>query len=139
MTSKEKNYDRADKTEALAKKVYKKDRADVVADEIMEIQQRSAATHRISDAVLTICCALLVGIAGLMVYLLPWSDFSQEENRQLQSFPTLSLKKLTSNEIAEDISAFYADQFPLRNTFVGIKAVTEMVLLKQENNGIMVC
>ncbi len=82
---------------------------------------------------------LLVIIYGFAVAMLVTPDkaFSEEENRVLQTLPRFSVESLTSGKFTKDIASYCTDQMPLRNAFVGTKAVAETVFTKRENNGVL--
>lgn len=63
--------------------------------------------------------------------------FSEQENRVLQTLPEFTLEKFISGEFSKEINVYFADQFPFRDTFVGAKGVAETILLKRENNGVV--
>ncbi len=69
--------------------------------------------------------------------LTPDADFSEEENRSLTTFPKFTWERLLDGSFSSDINEYFADQFPARDTLVGIKGVTETLLLKGENNGVL--
>ena len=62
--------------------------------------------------------------------------FSELENRTLTTLPTLSRQALLDGSFGEAFETYIADQFPLRNQFISLKANTERALLKKENNGV---
>ena len=66
----------------------------------------------------------------------PVRTFSEEENRELSQAPRFTFEKLKSGQFTKDFESYIADQFPKRDFFVGVKAKTEMLLMKQENNDI---
>ena len=79
--------------------------------------------------------ALLAGF--LCCLLLPDREFSQSERRKLASMPELSAENLLSGAFAEDFETYVQDQFPLREGFRGLKALTETYALgKLDNNGL---
>ena len=63
-------------------------------------------------------------------------DFSELENRNLSSLPTLSADRLLDGTFEKEFETYVADQFPLRNQFISVKANAERLLLKKENNGV---
>ncbi len=67
----------------------------------------------------------------------PDADFSEEENRSLTTFPKFTWERLLDGSFSSDINEYFADQFPARDALVGIKGVTETLLLKGENNGVL--
>lgn len=64
-------------------------------------------------------------------------SFSEQENRVLQTMPEFTLEKFISGQFSKEINNYFADQFPFRDTFVGAKGIAETVLLKRENNGVV--
>ena len=87
---------------------------------------------------LTVVLFLLVtfGLAALF-WILPDRTFSREENRSLQTSPALSLENLASGKFLQDVNAYFSDQFPFRDLWVGVKGGAEMALGRGENNGIL--
>ena len=81
-------------------------------------------------------CLVLFGF-GIWFWLLPDREISREENRPLQTLPKLTLTRLVSGKFSSELSTYYADQFPLRDSFVGAKALAELALGKGENDGIL--
>ncbi|MBP3292510.1 MAG: hypothetical protein J6N32_02060 [Clostridia bacterium] len=69
--------------------------------------------------------------------LTPDANFSEEENRSLTTFPKFTWERLLDGSFSSDINEYFADQFPARDALVGIKGVTETLLLKGENNGVL--
>lgn len=116
---------------------YKENPADAAAGKWMDEQLELAPRRRLADRALLVSLALIIVVFGVLVFALPSDDFSEEENRALASFPELTLESLISGEFTAGISDFYADRFPGRNVFVGVKAFFEKLMLKQENNGII--
>lgn len=96
--------------------------------------------------ILTVLLFVLPLALGLiMLVALPDSDFSAEENRNLQTFPLNAQKlsdetfwkELTGGKFGQDMNAYFADQFPARDALVGLKGLSELVLGKGENNGVL--
>ena len=81
-------------------------------------------------------CAFLFGFAVLFL-LLPQNSFSASEKRALQTSPRLSISAVFSGRFGNEVNDWYADQFPWRDWFVGVKGVAEIALGKGENNGIL--
>ena len=86
----------------------------------------------------TVCLfvALLFGFS-IAFLILPDNSFSEQENRSLRTFPSFSTQKLADGSFGEEINDYFADQFPLRDTLVGLKGIAELALGKGENNGIL--
>jgi len=69
--------------------------------------------------------------------IVPDSETSQEENRVLAQFPDFSFENLANGSFTMEMNEYFADQFVARNELVGIKSIAEMLLLKGENNGVL--
>ena len=87
---------------------------------------------------IALCGLFVLFILVCAVLNLCWPDreFSPMENRTLAQRPDFSWKGLFSGEWTQDFETYLTDQFPLRDTWVGLKYICERAMLKQENNGI---
>ncbi len=108
---------------------------------------------------ITLFCTLILA-ATAAFWIIPDKDYSDEEKRQLQQFPTISAERIkadlkrdiaelfmtyeekaaandSSPVFADEIATYYSDQFPMRNELRTLKAASEAILLKQENNGVV--
>lgn len=94
--------------------------------------------NRAVDLIFLLIISLLLAGFGIAIFLLPQESFSEQENRALQTMPEISLKALTDNRFSADIADFYADQFPARTAFVGLKTLSEISALRMENNGVLI-
>ncbi|MDE6590958.1 MAG: hypothetical protein K2K53_11565 [Oscillospiraceae bacterium] len=73
---------------------------------------------------------------GVALILSPSRDFSEQENRYLSQFKAPTPDSLISGEFMEDFEDYVTDQFPLRDAWIQLKALSERALGKQENNGV---
>ncbi|WP_300755238.1 DHHW family protein [uncultured Oscillibacter sp.] len=82
-----------------------------------------------------------VFLGGLLVWhlLLSDRDRSDVENRTLAQFPEFSWEDLKDGSFTKGVEEYFADQFPLRDQWTGLKARTEQVLGKREFNGVYLC
>ncbi len=101
----------------------------------MNTEKKSAS---VSNVIFLALCAIIIFGFGSAIFILPQQQISEEENRSLAGFPSFSFEELADGSFTSDISDFYADQFPLRNSFVAFKAICELSLLKQENNDVII-
>lgn len=92
---------------------------------------------RMADRILLSLCALMLSVCGLLIYILPSHTFSEAENRPLTVAPRFTFHSLFSGQFTSAVTDFYADQFPWRNAFVEVKAMTELAALRLENNDVM--
>jgi len=92
---------------------------------------------RIIDIITSVLFAAFLFAFAVAFVLTPDADFSEEENRSLKTFPKFTWERLLDGSFSSDINEYFADQFPARDSLVGIKGVTETLLLKGENNGVL--
>ena len=59
---------------------------------------------------------------------------SESERRKLQQFPEISLETVGSGEFMEEFEDYALDQFPCRDTFRTLKAVTSFYAFGQKDN-----
>ena len=95
-------------------------------------------TTRYSRFLAAFFCVFLGGLLAWHV-LLPDRDRSDVENRTLAQFPEFSWEDLKDGSFTEGVEAYFADQFPLRDQWTGLKARTEQALGKREFNGVYLC
>ena len=95
-------------------------------------------TTRYSRFLAAFFCVFLGGLLAWHV-LLPDRDRSGVENRTLAQFPEFSWEDLKDGSFTEGVEAYFADQFPLRDQWTGLKARTEQALGKREFNGVYLC
>ena len=95
-------------------------------------------TTRYSRFLSAFFCVFLGGLLAWHV-LLPDRDRSDVENRTLAQFPEFSWENLKDGSFTKGVENYFADQFPLRDQWTGLKARTEQVLGKREFNGVYLC
>ncbi len=123
------------------------------ADALYGLQMDLASKAKHSDRVSYILFLAFIFVFAIMIFILPDKTFSEQENRQLQTLPKLSsdfdgsfidrikegkfLDRYFSGDFSRDVSDYYADQFPARDFFVGLKGVCEIGMFRGENNGVV--
>lgn len=113
--------------------------ADSEAERYLNLQLSLSKKSKVANL---ICIILAMGfIFGFAVamWIVPDREFSAEENRSLATFPEFTKESFFSGDFTAEFADYMADQFPLRNLFVGIKAASETVQLKQQNNDTFIC
>ena len=95
-------------------------------------------TTRYSRFLAAFFCVFLGGLLAWHV-LLPDKERSEAENRLLAQAPALSWESLKDGSFTEAAEDYFADQFPLRDQWTGLKARTEQVLGKREFKGVYLC
>ena len=80
-------------------------------------------------------------LAGLLAWhaALPDRERSDVENRTLAQFPAFSWEALKDGSFTKGVEDYFADQFPLRDQWTGLKARTEQLLGKREFKGVYLC
>ena len=82
-----------------------------------------------------------VFLGGLLVWhvLLPDREKSETENRTLAQAPEFSWTALVDGSYTKKVEDYFADQFPLRDSWTGLKARAEQLIGKSEFNGVYLC
>lgn len=88
------------------------------------------------NLLITILFCLFLGGIALASLLIPDKGFSEMENRNLRPLPEVTANKFTSGRYMTEMEDYASDQIALRDTWVSIKALGEMLSGKRENNGI---
>ncbi|MBQ8741147.1 MAG: hypothetical protein IJY79_06325 [Clostridia bacterium] len=92
---------------------------------------------KITDLITVAAVCMVILCLSLLFFMLPDSQMSEKENRSLATMPKFSLNALASGQYTADLANYIADQFPARDVFVSVKAYSELVFGKRENNGII--
>ena len=82
---------------------------------------------------------LFIGGFGLMHILLPDKVFSPMENRNLAQLPEFSWESLKDGSYTSDLEEYLADQFPLRDSWMGLKTRYEYLLGHREFKNVYLC
>lgn len=85
---------------------------------------------------LVICIGTL--IFSFAFILIPDKEYSDNENRYLQTFPKPSVKTVFSGEWMDQFESYICDQFPMRDDFIGLKTKFEENTLHTQINNIYV-
>ena len=88
---------------------------------------------------LTAFFALFLGGLLLWHIALPDRAKSETENRTLSQLPAFSWAALVDGSYTKGVEDYFADQFPLRDGWTGLKARAEQLLGKREFNGVYLC
>ncbi len=68
----------------------------------------------------------------------PEKSFSDNENRKLQEFPEVKTNDIFSGRFTDKLDNWVSDQFIFRDGFITIKAVSNLLLGKLENNEVYI-
>lgn len=88
----------------------------------------------------SVVIVLLVLVFGFTVitFVSPERTFSDNENRVLAQAPEFSWKTLFSGEFMADYETYITDQFFMRDDWIRLKTIAEIVLNKQDINGVYI-
>ncbi len=87
----------------------------------------------------TILFLAMIGGFFLLNLLLPDRSFSEQENRYLQTAPQFSFASLFSGRFTDKFETYLTDQFAFRDSWITLKARSELFSGKRENNGVFLC
>ena len=82
-------------------------------------------------------CGFLLSMT-LGFFLLPKTDFSENEKRYLEEAPKLSWSSVSSGDWGNDVETYMADHIPGRDFFVGLNAYFELLTGRQAGKDIWV-
>ena len=86
--------------------------------------------------VLALLFVAFISVFAVLFWAIPDKTFSEQENRYLQEFPDFSFEALFEQGWTKDFETYMTDQFPGRDSWVGLKSLSEYTLGKRENNGV---
>ena len=87
--------------------------------------------------VMIMAAAMLLGTLAFI--LIPDRAFSETERRLLADMPELSLKSVFNGDFMDDFELYAQDNFPLRDSFRGLKSRFALDVLRQgDNNGLYI-
>jgi len=94
---------------------------------------------RTKNIAVTIVFIVFFAFSTLLVAFHNPNEVSGNERRKLAQLPELSLENILSSKYMEDFDKYTLDQFPFRETFRKLKAVTQFSIFHQkDNNGIYI-
>lgn len=112
--------------------------ADEVAAEYMSLQFSLKRSSRFENILLAVLTMGFIFFFAIAFWVVPDKDFSEEENTTLSSFPEFTLDGFLHGDFTADFGTYMADQFPMRDFFVGLKGLSETVQLKGQNNDVII-
>lgn len=98
--------------------------------------KKSLRNYRLFFHRLGLLFFLLPVIVLVSSIILPDTGFSEKENRVLASRPALKLDQIISGGYEKQFETYENDQFPLRNMWITLKATTDRLMGKVEENGV---
>lgn len=104
---------------------------------IMENKIENKNANRIGkkkNIIYVLAVAILFLGLSLTAWFKPADEFSATERRALDQFPEISREEILSGRFMQQFEEYTLDQFPLRDTFRSIKAMTHLYLFGQSDN-----
>ncbi len=86
--------------------------------------------------ILPLCMAVVVVLLDILFIAIPDRTSSETENRNLQQMPGLSWNTFTSGRFESQFDDYVADQFPFRDTWIGVETTVARLAGKTESNNI---
>ena len=85
--------------------------------------------------VISVAFTLFLTLGGALTWLLPNRAVSENENRYLQTTPSLSVSALLNGTYQEELTAYMNDQFPLRDIFTATGSLVKKTLGRRDIGG----
>ncbi len=99
-----------------------------------QVKNRQNMIHR----VITIIVLGVIAVGILWTLIAKDKTYSEVENRMLAQKPELTWSNLISGKFMTDMEDYITDQFFLRNQWIEIKTVEDIVIGKRESNGVYI-
>ena len=93
--------------------------------------------HNIFNIIFLFFIASIIAFFSISYLFIPEKVFSEEENRVLQTSPIFTLEKLLDGTYTHQLHNYFADQINFRPQMIEIKARTELLIGKNENNALL--
>ncbi len=93
---------------------------------------------KISHILAVVLFLAVVGSLAVAFWVIPDKAFSENENRVLSNFPTVTPDKVIEGELSEDFNSYFTDQFPFRDKWLTLGSLTHLALGRGEANGVLV-
>ena len=103
------------------------------------MKQDNKKIARMSQVVTAVLFCAFLAAFGLLHILLPDRTFSPVENRTLSRMPDFSWSALADGSYTSKLEKYLEDQFPLRDSWMGLKNRYEYLLGKREFHGVYLC
>lgn len=93
--------------------------------------------QNIANVILIVLLCAVMAFFSLSYVFVEQKSFSEDENRVLQTTPRFTFEKLINGTYTRQLHDYFSDQINLRSLMVELKAVFELAMGKNENNGIL--
>ena len=93
--------------------------------------------NNIPNIILLVLLSSIIAFFSISYIFVSAKSFSEEENRALQTPPRFTVEKLLDGTYTRQLHDYYSDQINLRTLMVELKASFELLMGKNENNGVL--
>lgn len=100
-------------------------------------KERTGAEGRLALAYAGLVIGSLA-LGGLLLLVLPQSDYSPLENRYLTKRPAVTVDGIMSGEVQDALTEAASDQFPLRDGWMKLATTSQYLLYHREVNGVYI-
>lgn len=90
-----------------------------------------------SNALIIFLMCAIIFFFAISYVILPQKNFSENENRMLQTAPKLTLSKVLDGAYFRQLHDYYSDQIIFRSYLIETKALCTLALGKRQNNGVI--
>ena len=91
---------------------------------------------KLTNRIMIVVFVAFLSLSFFMPMVVADQEFSDLENRFLSQLPSFSIKELFNGDFTEEFEDYVEDQFPLREQWITLKNEIELLLGKQEVNGV---
>lgn len=88
---------------------------------------------------LTLVFCLFLSVFAVGSLIAPDREFSENENRNLQKFPTPTLSSVAAGDWQKKINSWYSDQLLLRDGLISLKTSLQKLCGKRDIGGVYLC
>ena len=93
--------------------------------------------QKIVNIIFLIFIVSIIAFFSLSYIIIEEKSFSEDENRILQTSPNFSITKLLNGTYTHQLHNYFSDQINMRTKMIECKALLEILMGKNENNGIL--
>ena len=99
-------------------------------------QIKNKIVNLFNHKIILIFLLFIIGISFADI-LMPSKNFSEIENRTLKELPKFSFTSFLKGSFSSNYEKYIDDQFIMRDSWINIKSFSEKLLMKKENNNIL--
>lgn len=102
-------------------------------------RQRLRRNRQLQGTYLTILLFGMILMFGVLHVLIPDREYSEDENRMLAQWPKPTWSTIRDGSYTDSLESYFADQFPSRDGWIGLKLRFDRATGQKEANGVYLC